>query len=306
MVDWSVLEPFLGPILKLAGPYVPKPYQNYGYLITFCGTVLLLLDNRKLKQRVTVLEATKSHTMFVQTNPAWSGMRLGASTLSMGRYGCVTTAVAESLRLAGYPVDPGSVCLQLSANGGYTDRSYLESAKGKGDGTPGLINWWAIKNSYPQWSWEVGASKPYKLVQLKTLAGEHWVLYFGGYFYDPADGSRSNSLKLTYKPTGRIISADIVPAPPAPPTMEVIDVIATPEGSVKFDPVLQDIVAHASVNINRRTGGLLSQPVINVIKAGRKLEFTGKYSEGDGYTWVELQEGGWVAKNLIRFPLKTI
>ena len=286
MVDlWSALEPFVGPLLKLLVPYAPSP--NYGYVLSVCSTIFILVHNHKLERRVTAIEIAKSHTMFVQTNPVWSGLKLGRSPLSMGRYGCVTTAVAESLRLAGYEVDPGVVCAALSAQGGYT--------------AGGLIIWDGVTRSFPQWAWAFGSARPYRFVQLSTPAGEHWVLYYQGQYYDPANGSMRGSLPISYKPTGRVISADIVPAPPASPAAEVI--LAVAEDSVKFDAALRDSTGHASVNLNRRRGGLLSEPVLNVIRSGSKLAFTGKYSFGDGYEWVELAEGGWAAKHLIRFSI---
>lgn len=122
----------------------------------------------------------------------------------MGRYGCVTTAIAEAIKKAGYDVDPGKVCALLTQNGGYTDRSYKFG--------PGLLNWWNIAKAFPQWSWEVGSSKAYQFIQVNTSYGEHWILLYSGIYFDPADGSERNSLKATYKPTGRIISANIAPA----------------------------------------------------------------------------------------------
>ena len=46
---------------------------------------------------------------YVQRDPRWSSLRLGASPYSMGDSGCYVTSCAQILTLAGYPVTPGEL-----------------------------------------------------------------------------------------------------------------------------------------------------------------------------------------------------
>jgi hypothetical protein len=58
-----------------------------------------------------------------------------------------------------------------------------------------------------------------------------------------------------------------------------------------------------TVEINRRkggglNGGLATEPYETLL-AGTTIQLSGNYSSADGYTWVELLGGGWVAKEML-------
>lgn len=175
--------------------------------------------------------------MYIQADPQWSGIHLGSSNYTMGRYGCVTTCLAIAFSLAGYPYTPADVVNALNANSGYTDAKYKYG--------PGLLIWGNIVRSFPQWHWAFGGEWPYKLVQLKTKFGEHWVLYFNGQYYDPATGS-IGALNPDYTQTGEVISVNIDP-PAAPPT--------PPDPAPPVDPpadIAQPFWVQTTANLNVR------------------------------------------------------
>jgi hypothetical protein len=139
--------------------------------------------------------------MYNQKDPQWRDKKLGNSELSMNWWGCVVTAVAESLRLAGYDVYPGQVCDSLNANGGFT--------------ADGLIIWSKVEEAYPQFHFG-GAGYFFK----KGVLGRHnhWLLEYNGTLYDPLTGGEGAPAGWYEVKGSREASIDQAPAPEQPET----------------------------------------------------------------------------------------
>ena len=220
--------------------------------------------------------------MFKQSDSRWSSLKLGDSPYTMGRYGCLTTAIAEALAKAGYDIDPGMAVQSLSSNGGYTDPNYQYGS--------GLLIWANVARSFPQWSWYWGSQHTYKLVQLKTPYGEHWVLLFNGVYFDPIDGSESTSLKSTYTPTGTVISAEIAPAPvvePVQPPKEEVPVFNPGNPDAIQPPAPSTIWVELTDRVNIRTLPRLTNDdgtttKLYELSKGSQIEID-KYQDGSEY-----------------------
>ena len=134
---------------------------------------------------------------YSQQNPAWASVAIRGSSYSVGQYGCLLTAFATALNLAGWPVTPFEVAT----------RSIFDA---------GLFDWYKAANSYPQATFSPDASRQYKLVRVtgtfpSGYVGEHWLLLADGTYYDPLNGSSFQSLPSNYAPSGFVRSYDIVP-----------------------------------------------------------------------------------------------
>jgi len=126
----------------------------------------------------------------------------------MADSGCVTTAVAQALEIAGYPVDPLTAVTSLSAAGAYTDG--------------GLIYFQRIYKAFPQFS--LSPSGSYEFVQVRWGSSEHWLLRTGGAVYDPWDGTVHASVPAQYRTTGTVMRAVIFVRPEAVPASATVSV----------------------------------------------------------------------------------
>lgn len=144
--------------------------------------------------------------IFSQKDPLWSSMKMGSSPYTIGSFGCLTTAQAQAMQLAGYLINPEDLAIHPEL---YTDEHYKAG--------PGLWLWNKMGDFYPQYHFLLSAEGMYKFVQVIATypSGryEHWVLQVNETYYDPLDGT-SGGLKANYRPTGIVRSANIDPAPP--------------------------------------------------------------------------------------------
>lgn len=124
--------------------------------------------------------------MYTQSDLRWAGLSLGDSPYTCAGYGCLATDWAEALTLAGYNITPLSFIATMNSIGGFTDKHYLESSPGKGDGQPGLLIWAKVAEAYPQVHLDTGDEYIFQ----KGILGHftHWILKNKGNIYDPLYG----------------------------------------------------------------------------------------------------------------------
>lgn len=113
--------------------------------------------------------------LLSQRNPAWSQKKLGASSLTIGRFGCTTTAIAMAAELAGHPIAPDTIAANVDA--------YTKPGNPQGEG---LVIWQRIMPEGLQFvSRTVGYNPamidkamgdPQLFVLLEVANGSHWVL----------------------------------------------------------------------------------------------------------------------------------
>lgn len=65
---------------------------------------------------------------FLQTDPEWADMEMGASGGTLGDYGCTLSSVAMAAANLGIDTNPGALNAALSAAGGYTENGWLKWA----------------------------------------------------------------------------------------------------------------------------------------------------------------------------------
>lgn len=132
-----------------------------------------------------------------QRDPAWAALKLGASQLTIGRYGCTTTAMSM---LTDYFGNYGSPA-EIAAHKGW----YTKPGEKPG---PGLVKWTslnfkAMKFARRLYGHNAGAIKaslqdPDGAVILEVANGSHWVVALGYDMLgrmkiaDPWTGKRTN------------------------------------------------------------------------------------------------------------------
>lgn len=112
---------------------------------------------------------------FSQRDSRWSANRLGASGLTVGRYGCAMTSVAMVLSGGGANVDPGRLNAYMSASGGYTSGGLIYWGVAAGYDGPGGVLWQAtatLTSPAQLKSWiDQGLGV---VVQSRRFASGHW------------------------------------------------------------------------------------------------------------------------------------
>lgn len=73
--------------------------------------------------------------IFNQQDSKWRNKPLGSSSVTMGSHGCFTCAVTVAMNNYGHQIDPGQLCDQLNAAGGYD--------------AEGLLIWDKLEKLYP-------------------------------------------------------------------------------------------------------------------------------------------------------------
>lgn len=229
MLDWITvlpIEPALDATVRHGSDRLP---YYYGLAILYGWNVYKWNRNkqhgrrrdakdREQDARLDALEGKSTHMGYVQTDARWYGTRLGESAYTMGGFGCLTTAHAQAFKLAGWDISPKQVVDAFNTKSVYTDRHYLESKPGAGDGQPGLLLWSRVSKAFPQYQVSIGSyERHYKFYQVLTVRRtEHWLLQVDGVWYDPIDGSETaGELPKKYRFTGSVRSADIE-SPPMP------------------------------------------------------------------------------------------
>jgi len=139
----------------------------------------------RLLHRKTVTKL-RPMEIYSQRDPRWASLPLGESHYTVGSDGCTATCVAQALTIAGWNVTPGDLVTRLNENHGFTDKHYLESHPGAGDGKPGLILWYKVQELYPQFHFGSGGYTFQPGVWGKTV---HWCLQYAdaeaGHTIDP-------------------------------------------------------------------------------------------------------------------------
>ncbi len=136
---------------------------------------------------------------YSQRDPRWANVRLGASNLFMGRYGCTTTCIADLSTYFGDNDNPAEVAQRLQY-------------------TTGLIIWGSCK--FPHFHFErrefgrndanikAALRDPNRAVILQVQNGSHWVVatgnaLLGGYkIADPWFGDFSTTRRYGNSITG--------------------------------------------------------------------------------------------------------
>lgn len=143
---------------------------------------------------------------YAQTDPAWGKTTLGNSGLAMEHFGCLVTAVAQSLTDAGYEVNPGTLVNGLNASAGFTP--------------DGLMIWQKVCDLYPQFHLD-GTGVTYKQGTWGKFL--HWVLEDSKGTTNPWDGSEGISGFTQI--SSRTVGID----PYVAPTAEVTELEPAPE-----------------------------------------------------------------------------
>lgn len=271
-------------VLDLARPHIDTSHARD--LLVGLGWLWSYHKYHVLRVRVDRLENPlnpKTMEIFTQKDPRWAGLPLGTSPYQMGPYGCLTTAHAQALALAGYAEDPGTTVTKLNEVQAYTDANYIAG--------PGLLLWYKVANAFPQYHFRLDTAGCYVFVQvLISQRFVHWVLKVGDTYYDPLMGSTAGELHDTYKPTGKAYSADIDPAPVTVP--------------IHFDITIQAPLGSAYV----RTEPHSASPIKTSYPNGTHMECVSTVT-GDKVTirnrlgipiassdkWYEWVEGGFVS-----------
>lgn len=69
--------------------------------------------------------ALPDHNYFHQQDPRWGDHRLGPTTTTLSREGCLVTAAAMALSNLGFATNPGDLNARLTAKNGYTPKGWL-------------------------------------------------------------------------------------------------------------------------------------------------------------------------------------
>jgi hypothetical protein len=129
--------------------------------------------------------------IFSQKDPRWGEKELGSSGLKMKNFGCLVTAIAQSLYNAGWDVNPGSLVDGLNSVGGFDSE--------------GLLNWYKVQEVYSAFHFNGEGTVPVPTVKATFVKGswgvyKHWVLDMNGLF-EPYYGK--NTLPTTYTELSR-------------------------------------------------------------------------------------------------------
>ncbi len=144
---------------------------------------------------VIVHQATNTMiTLLCQRDPRWAQVNLGASTLTVGRYGCTTTSMSMLTSYFGTIIFPDAIAKIIT---NYTP--------------DGLVLWQNL--SFPQMKFEKRLTErndveilkslqdPNRAVILNVSHGSHWIVairktLFGGDFVcaDPWTGKKCNAV----------------------------------------------------------------------------------------------------------------
>lgn len=193
---------------------------------------------------------------YTQRDPRWSGLRLGSSPYFMGDSGCYVTACAQILRLAGYPVTPGEMCLSLDSDNGFTH--------------DGLAEWAGIVTAYPQFKYE--SDGQYLIVQMRHYNGntnQYEYHYYAkdtdGTAYDPWTGSEDHP--SGYADTGVSTRIKVDHSP------DVLTVI--PVSVVNVPSPAQDFWVEFDAMLHVRSHPTTSAPIMATYPAGSVVECKG-------------------------------
>lgn len=123
---------------------------------------------------------------FYQGDSNWSLKRLGTSACTMGKYGCLVTALASVANWGGYGTDPGKMCDWLSSHSGFASNGNLLSHTKLNEYTgnkvvwTGGANWRSVAANLNQIKSELDAGRPVVLeVHYQNSTSEkymHWVV----------------------------------------------------------------------------------------------------------------------------------
>ena len=116
--------------------------------------------------------------MYAQIDPTWANQYLGGSGLQMRNYGCLVTAVAEALTIAGHSITPGQLCDNLNEVRGFLP--------------DGRLIWAKVTEVYPEFHFRnsQNAETEIPLIFEQGVMGKylHWVLIIRGKIIDPYEG----------------------------------------------------------------------------------------------------------------------
>lgn len=118
---------------------------------------------------------------YAQRDPRWAGKFLGASKLTVGRFGCTTCAICNGLRYFGVTLTPAQLAMNAAC---YTQEGYQDGA--------GLIVWdklilpggfRCVRRIGTRWepqrddaAIQKSLKDPDEFVILQVDNGHHWVL----------------------------------------------------------------------------------------------------------------------------------
>lgn len=182
--------------------------------------------------------------MYTQGDKRWADKRLGASRLTVGAYGCLSTALAQALTLAGYGVDPGAFVDAMNKVGGYT--------------VGGLLIWGKLDQAFPQ----LHIDKPNgdSVHEGRWNGNTHWVLQKDGMIYDPWYGK--NEYPKGFIPTKlRTLFIDPPKGVDVMTKDQLIQFVSDANGRTWYrlhhgqQPSMESITREATDIVNRYLGG---------------------------------------------------
>jgi hypothetical protein len=142
---------------------------------------------------------------FAQADPRWGADRLAATDRSLAAEGCAVTSAAMALAFYGMDVDPQRLNNFLNANGGYTERGWIEWQIAA-EFEPGKVRHaYEALPSYRLIDWNLIRGNPVITRIRRAGGGTHFVLLVGkeGYEYlaqDPGSGGRLVGLSQLHSP----------------------------------------------------------------------------------------------------------
>ncbi len=142
---------------------------------------------------------------FAQSDPRWGADRLALTDRSIAAEGCALTSAAMALAFYGMEVDPQRLNNFLNANGGYTERGWIEWQIAA-EFEPGKVRHaYEALPSYRLLDWNLILGNPVIIRIRRAGGGTHFVLLVGkeGYEYlaqDPGAGGRLVGLSELHSP----------------------------------------------------------------------------------------------------------
>ena len=139
-------------------------------------------------------------TPYSQRDSRWRYDKLGFSTLTIGGYGCLITALAMMLKTFGYNETPKTVNQKLKANKGFVGALLIWSAVPR-IWTRVKFTKFAYSYNNIEVAWYVYVKKIPVIVKVHAPqigAISHWVLYIGDrMMIDPWDGKGKRTSTYT-------------------------------------------------------------------------------------------------------------
>ena len=94
-------------------------------MLSACGSAPRTVQPPQVKADAPAGLVLRDSAVFSQKDPQWASERLGTTSDTMGRDGCLVTAAAMALTNLGFQTNPKDLNKRLTATKSYTNRGWL-------------------------------------------------------------------------------------------------------------------------------------------------------------------------------------